>query len=131
MANLPNSIAERIRDLRQAKSWSQERLADEAGLSTNAISRIERGDRGPRLETVAQIATALNMPLSKLVDFGEPAPRSSRAKDDLTRSGEQLLEKLSPELTKAVIAAIRGLAKAQPRATGRKRSAAARRGRSG
>jgi transcriptional regulator with XRE-family HTH domain len=129
MTNLPNSIAERIRELRLAKGWSQERMAEEAGLSTDAISRIERGNRGPRLETVAQIAGALGMPLTKLVDFGEPPPRRRKPKDDLMNAGEQLLEQMSPELAKEVISAIRGLVKAQLREKGRKRSTAANRDR--
>jgi transcriptional regulator with XRE-family HTH domain len=53
--NLSDAIASRVRELRLAKGWSQERLADETGLSKDAVSRIERGDRGPRLDTLERI----------------------------------------------------------------------------
>jgi ribosome-binding protein aMBF1 (putative translation factor) len=33
--NLSDAIASRVRELRLAKGWSQKRLADETGLSTD------------------------------------------------------------------------------------------------
>jgi transcriptional regulator with XRE-family HTH domain len=130
--DLPKSIAVRIRELRMAKRWSQERLAEEAGLSMDAISRIERGERDPRLETVAQIARALGIALPKLLKFGGPPLRSSKAKDDLTRSGEEeILDAATPELAEALIKAIRSVLKVPPRARRHKRSNAAAKGRAG
>jgi transcriptional regulator with XRE-family HTH domain len=122
MMNLADSIAARVRELRLAKGWSQERLAEEAGLSTDAISRIERGDRGPRLETLDQIAQAVGLPLQKLVDFGEPPPRS-RSKDELTLSGERSLNQMDPWLVKALTSIVRRIARAQLRERRRKRPA--------
>src|SRR5207245_2667638 len=41
---------------------SQERLAEQAGLSTDAISALERGNRSaPRLETAGLLADALGL----------------------------------------------------------------------
>jgi transcriptional regulator with XRE-family HTH domain len=119
MTKLSDSVASRIRELRSAKGWSQEKLAEESGLSRDAVSRIERGDRGPRLETLELIARAVGLTLPKLVDFGEPPPRS-RARDDRMRSLQRSLDQVEPWLAQALIAAIRVIAQAQIRARGRK-----------
>lgn len=39
-----SEIALQIRETRVARGWSQEDLAEEAGLSRPSIARIERGD---------------------------------------------------------------------------------------
>src|SRR5205814_1894311 len=51
-----------LRRYRLAASLSQAALADRAGLSTDAITALERGRRtSPRLETVALLADALQL----------------------------------------------------------------------
>jgi transcriptional regulator with XRE-family HTH domain len=51
-----------VRQYRQAAALSQEALAERAGLSTDAISVIERGKRGPpRPDTVALLVQALGL----------------------------------------------------------------------
>lgn len=52
-------LGERIRMRRTAKGWTQEDLADEAGVSTNTIGNLESGKRG-RLLTLPKIARALD-----------------------------------------------------------------------
>ncbi len=49
----------RIRELRHAAGFSQETLADKAGLHPTHISLIERGQRQVRLETIEKLALAL------------------------------------------------------------------------
>src|SRR5689334_10637460 len=56
----PTTFGALVRQYRQAAALSQEALAERAGLSTDAISVIERGKRGaPRPETIALLAQAL------------------------------------------------------------------------
>lgn len=50
-----------IRTLRHARGWSQEKLADEAGLFSNQISLLERAERDPQLETLERVARALGI----------------------------------------------------------------------
>jgi transcriptional regulator with XRE-family HTH domain len=54
-----------IRALRRRRSWTQEKLADEARMSSSAVSRVERG-QGDRLSarTLANLATALGARIS-------------------------------------------------------------------
>jgi predicted ATPase/DNA-binding XRE family transcriptional regulator len=56
------SIGDLVRRLRTAAAFSQEELAERAGLSVRAISDLERGGhRAPRLETVRMLADALQL----------------------------------------------------------------------
>jgi class 3 adenylate cyclase/transcriptional regulator with XRE-family HTH domain len=58
----PTLFGELLRRHREAAALSQERLAERAGLSTDAISALERGKRGaPRLETAGLLADALGL----------------------------------------------------------------------
>jgi transcriptional regulator with XRE-family HTH domain len=120
MTTLSDSIAARIRELRLAKGWSQEQLAEEVNLSRDAISRIERGERSPRLETLAVIAKAVGIPLAKLLDFGEPPPKH-RPSDERMRSLERAFDQLEPWLADAVMTAIRVITQAQVRAKSRRK----------
>jgi transcriptional regulator with XRE-family HTH domain len=52
-------VGRRIRDLRQAKGWSQEKLAEEADLDRTYIGRIERGEKNIGVENLVRIAQAL------------------------------------------------------------------------
>ena len=54
--------------LSKQKIWSQERLAQEAGISYNTLIKVERnGIKNPKIETVIKLADALNVSLDKLV----------------------------------------------------------------
>lgn len=56
-----------ISDLRKRKSWTQEKLADESGLSVRTIQRIESGEDAS-LETIRVIAQALGVEISDLFE---------------------------------------------------------------
>lgn len=48
--------------LRQAKGWSQEALALEAGLHRTFIAHVERQSRNISLDNLERIANALDVP---------------------------------------------------------------------
>lgn len=55
--------------LRREKGWSQEKLAQEAGISYNTLIKIERGGiKNPKIETVVKLAVALNVNIEKMLD---------------------------------------------------------------
>lgn len=68
------SIGKNIRKYRLAKSFSQEDLAERAGLSANYIGMIERGEKIPSLETFVGLMNALeisaDMVLSDVISTG-------------------------------------------------------------
>jgi transcriptional regulator with XRE-family HTH domain len=56
-----------LRDLRQARSLSQETLALESGLDRTFVSLLERGLRQPSLTTILQLAGPLGVAPEDLV----------------------------------------------------------------
>ncbi|CNH34723.1 helix-turn-helix domain-containing protein [Yersinia pekkanenii] len=55
----------RIRELRLAKAWSQEQLAELCSLSVRTIQRIENGEQAS-LETLSAIAAVMDLKVSEL-----------------------------------------------------------------
>lgn len=61
-------LAVNMKRLRKERRWSQEALADEAGLDRTYISGIERVVKNPTVTVVERIASALGCPLGELLD---------------------------------------------------------------
>lgn len=90
MAEMPN----RIRELRIARDWSQDALAEAARCSKAQISDLERGNRGLDLDWMRRIAAALGVTPGELL---------SRDDNPLLPEGEEraIIERYregSPEL---------------------------------
>jgi transcriptional regulator with XRE-family HTH domain len=60
-------VGVRIRQVREGRRLSQEKLAELADLSRVTVVRIELGTQSARLDHLFQIADALGVPLSHLV----------------------------------------------------------------
>ena len=56
-----DTIGKNIRKFRLEKKLRQEDLAEAAGLSTNYIGMVERGEKIPSLETFINLVNALNV----------------------------------------------------------------------
>lgn len=56
----------RILALREAKGWSQEILAEHAGLDRQTIGRMETSVRGVSIDAYLLVADALGVPLWRL-----------------------------------------------------------------
>lgn len=57
----------RVRQLREARGWSQEDLAEKADMHRTYVSGIERGTRNPTLTVLARIAGGFGMTLDELL----------------------------------------------------------------
>ena len=57
-------VSQRIRQIRNRKKLSLRALAEMSGLSTNAISLIERGDNSPTVSSLHNLAQALDVPIT-------------------------------------------------------------------
>ena len=69
-------VRARLRELRAARGLTQEQLCEAAGVSVDAVTRIERGERTPTLATLASLARALGVEVTDLVRTEPlPAPR--------------------------------------------------------
>lgn len=82
--SLRREIGTRLRKLRlRAGITSQEKLAERAGVHRTYIGRLERGESGVTVETLAAILAALPVSLSEFFrPFSEPIrPRTPRQRD--------------------------------------------------
>lgn len=74
-------LAERLKLQRTKLAWTQEHLAEQAGVSVRTVQRIERGE-APSAETLRVLAAALGTTVNALQpealrqDFGAPASRA-------------------------------------------------------
>jgi len=61
-------IAKRLKELRKKVGWSQQKLAEKAGLSYNTITKIEQGAATkPTIQTMIKIADAFQISIDELV----------------------------------------------------------------
>ncbi len=65
------SLKTKIADLRKNKGYSQERLADEAGVSIRTIQRIESGVTRPTGHTLGLVAHVLDTTVEELLKTNE------------------------------------------------------------
>ena len=59
-------FADRLRELREGRTISQQRLSELAGLNRNYVSDVERGRRNPCLGNIVKLAEALDVSPSEL-----------------------------------------------------------------
>lgn len=61
-------VAARLKVLREARGYSLRQLAHRCELTPEMLSRAERGERTPSLETLAKVCSGLQMSLSAFFD---------------------------------------------------------------
>jgi transcriptional regulator with XRE-family HTH domain len=62
------TFGQKVRELREARDFTQETLAEKADLDRTYISDIERGTRNPGIKNVVRLARALGIPTAKLLE---------------------------------------------------------------
>ena len=60
-------VGDRIKILRIRRALTQEELADKAGLSKNAVNRLELDKAEPRMSTLRKLAKALGVEPAELI----------------------------------------------------------------
>lgn len=59
--------AAKLRRLREDRHWSQEHLAELAGIGVRTVQRIENGEKASN-ESIMALAAAFNIPASDLTE---------------------------------------------------------------
>ena len=54
-------VARNLRLLRRERGWSQEKLGQKVGISTNYVGMIERQERSPTIKVIEKIAAAFEV----------------------------------------------------------------------
>lgn len=83
---LSQQVGRALRAARLARALSLGELAERAGLSKTILSRIERGEGNPSIETLWRISQALDVPLGSLLEVDD----QPRVRLLPSRSGEPL-----------------------------------------
>jgi len=61
-------LSKRVKECRKKKGWTQQKLAEKAGLSFNTITKIEQGiGDSPTLKTLIKLADVLEVTIDELV----------------------------------------------------------------
>jgi len=61
-------LSKRLKELRNERNWTQQKLAEKAGLSFNAVTKIEQGAaKHPTLKTLLKLAEVFEIGLDELV----------------------------------------------------------------
>ena len=73
---LAKTIRYRVLRLRITHGLTQARLCELAGVSSDAVARIESGSRLPSLRTVEKIASVFDLTASQLISTEEISPKT-------------------------------------------------------
>ena len=71
-------IRNRIRELRAARSMTQQSLADAIGVTRQTVNAIELDKYSPSLEVAFRIATLFAVPLEEVFQYDPPIPVSRK-----------------------------------------------------
>lgn len=66
------SVLNRVRELREAKGWTQQQLADAVGVSRQSINSIERDRYVPSLELALTFAQVFALPTDAIFRLENP-----------------------------------------------------------
>ena len=92
---IKQTYGKRLRELRQAKGYSQEKVGQLCGLDRTYIASVEAGKRNISLENMEKIAAALNISLSDFCNWEQPIHRTIL----LHINGESFIVEADRELT--------------------------------
>ena len=68
------TLGERIRAARQAAGLSQEKLAEQLGLTRQAVTKWETGQSAPSTENLLRLAEVLGVPVTALLGEAASSP---------------------------------------------------------
>lgn len=80
---------ERLRAARELRKWSQDELAEKAGMPPSSIAHFESGSRKPSFDTLRRLANALEVTTDYLLGRVED-PSLAEAADPLFRDVSKL-----------------------------------------
>lgn len=89
------SSAEKVKEIRLKRNYSQNELSNRSGVSQSTISSLERGEKSPSESTLVLLAKALRVPVSELLEDNKKTAASDG--DGLKAEISNLLLGLSDE----------------------------------
>ncbi|MCH8618741.1 helix-turn-helix transcriptional regulator [Undibacterium sp. TS12] len=88
MEDVRHLVGQRVQILRKRKQLSQEELAGRIDIDTKSLSRLERGQHYPSLETLERIRVELDVDLKDFFNFDDK-PSAEELRDFLMRTASK------------------------------------------
>lgn len=88
-----STVGERIREVREARGWTQEKLSGAAKISKSFLSEVENKGKNISLDLLLRVATALDASVEYLATGGGNEARARRPiviPAELSQAAEQL-----------------------------------------
>ncbi|MDY4171517.1 MAG: helix-turn-helix transcriptional regulator [Evtepia sp.] len=104
MGTMTQTIGLKLRRIRLKRGYSQEALADRAGLHPTYIGQVERGEKNITVESLHKITTALEIPISAAFD---DLPSQAQADENYPLRAYQLFSALEEPTQKKVFGILR------------------------
>lgn len=70
-------VGERIKNRRKEKGWTQEQLAEKAGMHPTYIGKLERGEKSLTLDSLENVVIALDTTYEELFRYIKPSTVST------------------------------------------------------
>jgi len=83
MSNLRKDFSRRLKEIRIAKEFTQELLADEIGVNAQHIARLETNKTATSFDTLEKLALAFGIETKDLFDFKKEKIKKSGIRDKL------------------------------------------------
>lgn len=97
MSDIAKTVGKRLRAYRASLGFSQEKLAEKAGLHPTYIGQVERGEKNLTIESLEKITKALEIPMAdvfeKIEDRRDESNFSMKAYDLLSHKSMAEREK--------------------------------------
>ncbi len=88
MDNIKNLLGKRIKEIRKRRGYTQEKLAELAGIETPSMSNIENGKNYPNFETLEKLSAALDVRPYELYFFDYCYSKEKLIKEMFKRMNE-------------------------------------------
>ncbi len=95
-----------LRQYREAASLSQEELSEKVGIQAQQLSRLERGVNSPKIDTLINLARALNLPIETLLGVKSKHTSSDTSINQVVKiieTATKQQERIIVKVAKAVI----------------------------
>lgn len=69
MSDLRKQFGKRLKRLRLQAGYTQEKLAEEVGISVDFLSLMERGINAPSFDNLEKLANSLGISIQELFEF--------------------------------------------------------------
>src|SRR5690242_20080263 len=96
-AGIVQAFAERLKAIRTACGLTQRDLADKAHLTLTYISRLEAGASAPGIDTLDQLARALQVAATELLPTAAAASSVEAQREQVRRLFEAVLSRAGPD----------------------------------